>query len=65
MLNLSVKSIKDFQICERLFDYRHMEKLPEKIYARDINTEKFENTLKNIVYFFMFKKQSGVIPSYS
>jgi len=65
MLNLTVSSIKDFQICERLFDYRHMEKLPEKIYARDINTEKFENTIKNIVYFFMFKKQSGIIPSYS
>lgn len=65
MLNLSVNSIKDFQICERLFDYRHVEKLPEKIYSRDINTEKFENTMKNIVYFFMFKKQSGSVPSYS
>jgi hypothetical protein len=65
MLNLTVSSIKDFQICERLFDYRHIQKLPEKIYSRDINTEKFENTIKNIVYFFMFKKQSGVVPSYS
>jgi hypothetical protein len=65
MLNLSVNGIKDFQICERLFDYRHLEKLPEKIYSRDIHTEKFENTIKNIIYFFMFKKQSGTVPSYS
>lgn len=62
---LSVQGIKDFQICERLFDYRHLQKMSEKIYSRDINSEKFEKTMKNIIYFFMFKKQSGVIPSYS
>lgn len=65
MLNLTVEGIKDFQICERLFDYRHVQKVSEKIYSRDINSQKFEKTIKNIIYFFMFKKQSGVVPSYS
>jgi hypothetical protein len=62
---VSVQSLKDFQLCERLFDYRHQQKLPEKIYARDIHTEKFESTIKSIMYFFFFKKQGGIIPSYS
>lgn len=65
MPNITVNAVKDFQMCERLYDYRHLEKLPEKLYSRDIYTEKFENTIKNIVYFFFFKKQGGVIPSYS
>jgi hypothetical protein len=65
MKTLSVQAIKDFQICERLFDYRHLQEMSEKIYSRDINSEKFQKTMKNILYFFMFKKQSGIIPSYS
>ena len=40
MLNLSVNAIKDFQICERLYDYRHREKTPETIYSRDLYTLK-------------------------
>ncbi len=62
---ISVEGLKDFQLCERLYDYRHIEKMPEKIYSRDIYTEKFENTIKNIIFFFFYKKQSGVIPSYA
>lgn len=65
MANITVNGLKDFQICERLYDYRHLEKAPEKIYSRDIYTSKFENTIKNIVYFFFFKKQSGIVPSYA
>lgn len=65
MTFVSVDGIKDFQTCERLFDYRHLEKMPEKIYSRDIHTDKFEKTLKNIIYFFFFKKQGGIVPSYA
>jgi hypothetical protein len=65
MTNITVNGLKDFQMCERLYDYRHVEKMPEKIYSRDIYTDKFENTIKNIIYFFFFKKQSGIVPSYS
>lgn len=65
MLKLTVNSIKDFQVCERLYDYRHIQGIPEKVYARDIHTEKFESTIKSIIYFFFFKKQGGVVPSYA
>jgi len=65
MSDITVNGLKDFQICERLYDYRHVEKVAEKIYSRDIYTNKFENTIKNIIYFFFFKKQSGIVPSYS
>lgn len=65
MLNLTVDSIKDFQLCERLFDYKYNDKLPEKIYSRDIYTAKFESTIKSILHFFWYKKQGGITPSYS
>ena len=65
MLNLSVNAIKDFQICERLYDYRYEEKLPETVYSRDLYSVKFENTIKNIIHFFWFKKQAGITPSYA
>ena len=65
MINLTTQSIKDFQICERLYDYRYNDKLSEKIYSRDIYTQKFESTIKNILYFFWYKKQGGITPSYA
>lgn len=65
MLKLAVDSIKDFQTCERLYDYRHKEQMPEKIYSRDIYSIKFESTIKNIIHYFWFKKQAGISPSYS
>lgn len=65
MLVLTTSAIKDFQICERLYDYRHVDNLPEKIYSRDIYTSRFESTVKNILYYFWYKKQSGNTPSYS
>lgn len=65
MRTLTVDGIKDFQICERLYDYRHNDKLFERVYSRDILSTKFEATIKNIIYYFWFKKQGGVTPSYS
>ena len=65
MLVLNTESIKDFQICERLYSYRHLEDLPEKVYSRDIYTVRFETTIKNILQYFWYKKQAGATPSYS
>ena len=65
MIKLNADQIKDFQICERLYDYRHIEKMSEPIPGRTLNTLKFENTLKNIVHFFFYKKQAGIVPSYA
>lgn len=65
MLDLTIDSIKDFQTCERLYDYRHLEKLPEKIYSRDIYTLRFQNTIKSIIFYFWYKKQAAMTPSYA
>lgn len=65
MDKITVKQLKDFQICGRLYDYRHNEKLPEKIGSREIYSQRFENTLKSVVNFYFYKKQSGSAPSYS
>jgi len=62
---LTPKSIKDFQTCSLLYDYRHNQTMPETIGGRDILSERFENTLKDIIYFFFYKKQGGYTPSYS
>jgi CRISPR/Cas system-associated exonuclease Cas4 (RecB family) len=65
MKTLTLDSIKDFQICERLYDYRHNDKILEKVYSRDLMAQRFESTIKNILFFYWFKKQGGVTPSYS
>jgi hypothetical protein len=65
MLIITIPQLKDFQTCERLYDYRHIQNLPETIGSRQLSSMKFENTLKSIVHYFFYKKQSGVTPSYS
>lgn len=67
MLKLTVNSLKDFQTCERLYDYRYNDGNydSEKIYSRDLIAIKFENTLKTILSYFWYKKQGGFTPSYS
>ena len=65
LLTLSVDSIKDFQTCARLYDYRHAQGLRESIGKRELMAIRFENTLKKVVSFFFYKKQGGTIPSYA
>jgi len=65
MQKVTSKQLKDFQICARLYDYRHVDQLPEKILGRDLYSQKFENTIKSIVNFYFYKKQSGAAPSYA
>jgi CRISPR/Cas system-associated exonuclease Cas4 (RecB family) len=59
------KGLKDFQTCALLYKYRHEDQLLEKIQSRDLVAERFENTIKEIVYYFFYKKQGGYAPSYS
>lgn len=65
MKSITPKGLKDFQTCALLYKYRHEDKLLEKIQSRDLITERFENTIKDIIYYFFYKKQSGYAPSYS
>lgn len=65
MLKATPKSIKDFQTCGLLYDYRHNQELTETIPSRQIMTDRFEDTLRNVINFFFYKKQSGSPASYS
>lgn len=62
---LTVESIKDFQTCALLYQYRHLEGMYEPITAREIMYRRFENKMKLVASFFFYKKQSGNLPSYS
>lgn len=64
ILNITCKQIKDYQTCELLYDYRHKRKLPETIVSRNILTEKFENTIKTVLNFYLYKKMDGKPPSH-
>jgi hypothetical protein len=62
---LTIESIKDYETCALLYNYRHQEKLAETIPSRELFSLKFENTIKSVINFFFYKKQAGVTPSYS
>lgn len=65
MIELTVESIKDYEVCALLYNYRHKQNMPETIQSRDLISRKFENTLKSVINFFFYKKQGGITPSYS
>lgn len=65
ILTVTPESIKDFQTCARLYDYRYNDGDKEFISRRDLLAARYENTLKKIVSFFFYKKQGGYVPSYS
>lgn len=62
---LTANSIKDYQICSLLYEYRHVNSLHEPIQGRDLLSKRYEDTLKKVVSFFFYKKQSGNTPSYN
>jgi hypothetical protein len=65
MIKVSCEGLKDFQICERYYDFKFNDKISEKYSSQEILDQRFENTLKKIVQFFWYKKQSGITPSYA
>lgn len=62
---LSAQSIKDYQICSLLYDYRHVQDQYEPVYGRELLAKRYEDTLKKVVSFFFYKKLSGNTPSYN
>ena len=62
---LTVDSIKDYQMCELLYSYRHKEELYEPIGTRDLMAERYENVIRKVASFFFYKMQGGNIPSYN
>lgn len=65
MIQINIAQLKDFQTCERLYDFRHLQNMPETIGGRQLLSTKFENTIKSIVHYFFYKKQAGITPSYA
>jgi hypothetical protein len=65
MLKINPTSLKDFQTCALLYEYRHSEnKITEYIDIRDRRINRFDETIKRVVAFFFYKKQSMAEPSY-
>lgn len=62
---LTVEAVKDYQVCERFYDYRYNDKEPESILGRELIAQRFENTLKRVASFFFYKKQAEIVPSYN
>lgn len=65
MFEVTVESLKSFQTCARLYDYRHVDKIPAPIYQREEMANKFETTLQKVASFFFYKRQGGITPSYN
>jgi len=65
MITLTADKIKDFQTCEKFYDYRHIEERLEPITHREILLSRFEFEMKKILSFFFYKKQGGNTPSYN
>jgi len=63
-MDLTIEAVKDFQMCGRLYDYRHATALYEPISRREMITLRYDSTVRAVVSFFFFKRQGGVTPSY-
>lgn len=64
MIKITAESLKDFQICSLLYDYRNVQKLDENKNIRDRRIQKFDETIKRVAAFFFYKKQAFSEPSY-
>jgi hypothetical protein len=65
LIKLTANSLKDFQICALLYDYRFGNgKISEYVDIRDRRAQRFDETIKRVVAFFFYKKQAYVEPSY-
>jgi len=65
IITLTVDAIKDYQVCERFYDYKYNDKEFEYFTGREIMSDRFENTLKRVASFFFYKKQAEIVPSYN
>lgn len=65
MIKITANSLKDFQTCSRLYDFKYNDKLPNRSRnTRDRKRDRFDETIKKVTTFFFYKKQSFTEPSY-
>lgn len=65
MQQLTVEGIKDYQVCNLFYRYRHVDNEHENITSQKLMAERFHNILTRVAAFFFYKKQSGMTPSYN
>lgn len=65
MISITADKIKDFQMCALLYDLRHNDGNPAQLLTREIRQAKYDETIKKVVSFFFYKKQSNAEPSYN
>lgn len=65
MLRLNADRLKDFQVCERYYDYRYQDNLPIGKDPRKTRADKFSESIRAVATFFFYKKQSFQEPSYA
>lgn len=64
MTQVDVSAIKDYQVCARLYDYRHGDIVYEPLSHEKLVDIRYQNTMKNILTFLFHKKQSGNQPTF-
>lgn len=62
MLTIDAQGIRDFQICPLLYHLRHEQKTCETISSAEIMAQRYDNTLRKVVFFFLFKWQGELAP---
>lgn len=65
MLELTPEAIKDFQVCNLYYNYKFNDKLSIPIQKDNLLYERFQNTLKRVIAYFFYKKQSYLSVSYN
>jgi hypothetical protein len=64
LIKINAESLKDFQICSLLYQYKYIDKLDDNKNIRERRIQKFDDTIKRVAAFFFYKKQSYAEPSY-
>lgn len=65
MITVTVEGIKDYQVCSLYHKYKHIDEIRVPVSGRRIMYDRYNNTMRKIISFFFYRKQSGVIPSFN
>lgn len=66
MIKINAQSLRDYQVCERYYDYKYNEQVGVKSpqLTREKVGERYSETIRTIANFFFYKKQAFSEPSY-
>lgn len=64
MKKLTAEALKDFRICALHYELKHEKKLDTSPNIRERRVNRFDETVKKVCTFFLYKKQAYAEPSY-